>query len=338
MILNIHELNTNLPGWGLEYLSRDGRGRHLVTRGNVDGIVSAALYLSVFPCARLSFITSPKAAARAVSMDQASDELCLVDVALTPDVLEAMECSRRARRFLVVDHHPSTKRGENRFQVAYGEGVSAANVLYHHLQASQHLKKLVAIADMIEYCGTDVVREVGRKHGLQRLDEESKILDFSWRLEIDDDAFRASAARHLGQGAWPSQVDSIRMRYVRVLNENRWPKALARIRSGIHVRDGIGIFRNDDHNRSLYGFGTRALVEVASRRGCEYALMMNDRRESCSISLRRMSPDGVDLGTFVEEFTRSHGLDGGGHRTAAGARIPSSAGESLIESLLHQTA
>jgi RecJ-like exonuclease len=322
----------------LDYLFRDGRNKHLVTRGNVDGIVSAAIFLSVYPNARMSFITSPKAAANIIAMDQTSDEICLVDIALVPDVMRAIESSRRAQRFLVVDHHPSTQRDMEKFLIAYGEGVSAANVLYHNLQASQHLKKLVAIADMVEYCATDVVGDVARKHGLQRLDEESKVLDFSWRLEIDDDSFRALAARHLSQGAWPSQVDSIRSRYVRVLNEKRWPKALARIRAGMYVREGIGIFHNDDHNRSLYGFGTRALVEVAMRRGCDYALMMNQRKDSCSISLRGMLPEGVDLGTFVEGFTRDYGMEGGGHRNAAGARIPVCAGEALIESLIKQSA
>ncbi len=338
MILNIHNRTTNPPRIVLEYLSRDGRNKHLVTRGNVDGIVSAAVFLSIYPNARMSFITSPKAAANVITLDQTSDEICLVDVALVPDVMKAIDSSRRSQRFLVVDHHPSTHIDVDRFQIAFGEGVSAANVLYHYLQASLHMKKLVAVADMVEYCSSDLLREVGRKHGLQRLDEESKVLDFSWRLEIDDDSFRALAARHLSQGAWPSQVDSIRSRYVRVLNEKRWPKALARVRSGMYVREGIGIFHNDDHNRSLYGFGTRALVEVAMRRGCDYALMMNQRKDSCSISLRGMSPEGVDLGAFIENFTSDHGLDGGGHRNAAGARIPACAGEALIESLIKQNA
>jgi nanoRNase/pAp phosphatase (c-di-AMP/oligoRNAs hydrolase) len=30
----------------------------------------------------------------------------------------------------------------------------------------------------------------------------------------------------------------------------------------------------------------------------------------------------VNLGRFVEDFTAIHGLEGGGHPTSAGARIP----------------
>jgi len=38
--------------------------------------------------------------------------------------------------------------------------------------------------------------------------------------------------------------------------------------------------------------------------------------------LRGMEAGGVNLGRFVEDFTEVHGVDGGGHPTSAGARIP----------------
>jgi nanoRNase/pAp phosphatase (c-di-AMP/oligoRNAs hydrolase) len=72
----------------------------------------------------------------------------------------------------------------------------------------------------------------------------------------------------------------------------------------------------------LYGFGTRAIVEAATRRGCRYAMMINERKIHSSISMRGMCMDGTDLGRFVEDFTAVHGLEGGGHPSSAGARIP----------------
>jgi nanoRNase/pAp phosphatase (c-di-AMP/oligoRNAs hydrolase) len=40
------------------------------------------------------------------------------------------------------------------------------------------------------------------------------------------------------------------------------------------------------------------------------------------VSLRGLTPGGVNLGRFVEEFTDVYGVEGGGHPTSAGARIP----------------
>jgi nanoRNase/pAp phosphatase (c-di-AMP/oligoRNAs hydrolase) len=88
------------------------------------------------------------------------------------------------------------------------------------------------------------------------------------------------------------------------------------------VRGSVGIFDGTDKNRSLYGFGTRAIVEVAIRRGCRYAMMVNERKIHSSISIRSMCLDGTDVGGFVEYFTALHGLEGGGHPSSAGARIP----------------
>jgi len=306
----------------LDSLSRDDRDKHLITRGNVDGLVSAALFLNRYPSAKVSFVTSPRAAGQSLARDRTSSEIFLVDIALVPDVLRSASSRRDHQRVLAIDHHPSSSGEEIDGVKVVEEGMSAAGVLYHYLHSTPHLKRIVAIADLIEYCDTAVLTEVMRKHGAQKVDEESKVLDFSWRLDIEDDVFRSIACKHLAEGFWPSQVPAIKRRYVQVVNEQRWPKALARVKAGLKVQGPVGIFHNNEKNRSLYGFGTRALVEVAARRGCDYALMVNARRESASVSIRGMNPRGMDVGRFVEGFISTHGLEGGGHPSSAGARIP----------------
>jgi oligoribonuclease NrnB/cAMP/cGMP phosphodiesterase (DHH superfamily) len=306
----------------LDSLSRDDRDKHLITRGNVDGLISAAIFLNRYPSAKVSFVTSPRAGAQGLEKDRSSSEIFLVDIALIPDVLEAVATRKDHQKVFAVDHHPTSALEEMSGIKVVVEGMSAAGVLYHYLQTNTHLKKLVAIADLVEYCDTAVLRDVMQRHGNQKVDEESKILDFSWRLDIEDDIFRLLACKHLAEGIWPSQVSAIKRRYIQVVNEQRWPKAVARVKAGLRVQGPVGIFHNDEKNRSLYGFGTRALVEVATRRGCDYAMMVNSRRDSASVSLRGMSPRGLDVGRFVEDFISMHGMDGGGHPSSAGARIP----------------
>ncbi|MFA5312803.1 MAG: hypothetical protein WC375_05710, partial [Methanomassiliicoccales archaeon] len=259
----------------MDSLSRDDRDKHLITRGNVDGIASAAIFLSQHPLSRITFITSPRAAAHALAKDKASKEVYLVDVALTKDVIESVGSVKGSQMVFAVDHHPSSVLEDLNGIKIVEEGRSAAGVLYKYLRASPHLKKLVAIADQLEYCDTDVLHDVLRKHGQQKLNDEARVLDFSWRLNIEDDEFRQIASQHLSEGAWPSQIGAIKRRYMQVVNENRWPKAVARVKAGLQVRDKVGIFQCHEKNRSLYGFGTRALVDVAQRWGCSYALMLN---------------------------------------------------------------
>ncbi len=306
----------------MDSLSRDDREKHLITRGNVDGIVSAAIFLNRYPSSRVSFITSPTAGARALSMDFTSNEIYLADVALVPDVAEAMATRKETQRVFLIDHHPTPNDACPHGLKVINEGMSAAGVLYHFLRSPNRLKKLVAIADLVEYFSTPILAEIVNDKGQQMVSEESRVLDFSWRLNIDDDCFRMQAAQHLSQGLWPSQVGLIKRRFIQVVNEQRWPKALARARAGMKVCGSVGVFDGTEKNRSLYGFGTRAIVEVAIRRGCRYAIMVNERKIHSSISMRGMCEGGTDLGRFIEDFTSIYGLEGGGHPSSAGARIP----------------
>ncbi|NLX47935.1 MAG: DHH family phosphoesterase [Euryarchaeota archaeon] len=319
---------------GLGRFSRDDRDKHIITRGNVDGIVSAAIFLNRFPNAKVTFVTSPTAGARALSLDTASDHVYLVDIAPVPDLVQAVHGNRARQSITLVDHHPSHLAVECTTLVR--EGVSAANVLFHHLGPDAGLRKLVAVADLVEYMPSALVDEEMRRYGRLRIDHEAMVLDFAWRLIIDDDRFRYSAAKQLARGTWPSQVDSVKRRYIQVVNEKRWPRALAKVDERLKVRGPLGIMDDMDRNRTLFGFGTRALVEVACRRGCDYAVMINPRGRYASVSVRGMASDGVNLGRFMEDFTSENGVDGGGHHRAAGARIPTGSGELFLEHLLER--
>jgi hypothetical protein len=255
-------------------------------------------------------------------MDFTSNEIYLADVALVPDVADAMATRRDRQKVFLIDHHPTPNFACPHGIKVINEGMSAAGVLYHFLGSPNRLRKLVAIADLVEYFETPILKETINDNGHQKVCEESRVLDFSWRLNIEDDSYRMQAAQHLSQGLWPSQVAPIKSRFIQVVNEQRWPKALARARSGMRVHGSVGIFDGTDKNRSLYGFGTRAIVEVAIRRGCRYAMMINERKIHSSISMRGMCQGGTDLGRFVEDFTAIYGLEGGGHPSSAGARIP----------------
>jgi len=303
--------------------SGDDRDVHLVTRGNVDGIVSAALFLGAYPRSRISFVTSPTAGAKALSRDRVSSCVYLVDLAIVPELARIVAERSDAQEIVAIDHHQPLEPPDDIGEVMIvKEGMSAAGVLYQHLQSRARMRKLVAIADLMEFYETPVLRSEEQLFGRRRLEEEAKILDFSWRLNIEDDLFRLKASSHLSRGCWPSQVGIVKRRYLQVLNERRWPRALARVESSMRIDGQVCILEFKEKNRSLHGFGTRALVEVARDHGCGYAVMINQRKDNSSVSLRALATPSVNLGRFVEGFTSVHGLGGGGHPTSAGARIP----------------
>jgi hypothetical protein len=301
--------------------------RRLITRGNLDGIACAAVFLHHFPRSDVTFVTSPPTALKAVR-GHGGEELWLADIALTPEIAEAMRSSDRP--IILVDHHPSDERAPAAF---IDLEASAAGLLHRLLGSSPALDKVVCLADLRESPGSELLTRQAAFVGIERLEAEATVLDFSWRLRVDDDAFRRIAARSLAEGAWPSEIAVIRSRWEAVLAGDNWARALDRVRREITVRGPLAVLDTRGKRLSLRGFGSRAVAEVAREIGCRYTVMLQDGGVTTTVSLRSLSRNGIDLGSFAGDFARDNGLGGGGHRSSAGARVPAGCADRLIAAL-----
>lgn len=318
----------------LELRARDDRKLHLLTRGNVDGIISAALFLARDPGTRVTFVPSGDMAVDVLRKDIASHEFTLVDLGLTPHLIKTINDKAKTRqKVCFLDHHQQSGAQfgllDPRTAGFVREGVSAAGVAYDYLGLNGAHRHLVALADLVEYCPSPLLAELEGQVGRGRLLEEARMMDFAWRFRVDDDRFRIQAARRLAAGPWPSEVPEVRARYLQMVNEQRWDHALERVRERVEMRHNVALLRFGRRKTSLFGFGSRALAEVAREMGASVAVLLNRRSNLSSLSLRRtgLDPDGQDLnlGAFVTDFTAHHGIVGGGHPHSAGAKIPTRA-------------
>ncbi|MHB8584397.1 MAG: DHHA1 domain-containing protein [Thermoplasmatota archaeon] len=305
----------------------DARSIHIITRGNVDGIISSAFCFAKYPNAKATYVPSATPAVEILRKDLSARRFILVDLGLTPKLIRTLNLKRHTgQQVTLVDHHQQSVAYASELgahvEPAVREGASAASVLLDHLNLHDPaLRRLAAIADVIEYCDSAHLSTAEEAWGHDRIEEEAKHLDFAWRLQIDDDRFRLNTARKLARGFWPSEVGEVRRRYFQMLNENRWLRAKDRVRSHLEIRDGVALLNFGKRKPSLLGFGTRALTAVAQEDGADVAILVNRRGDLASIALRRTGAFDLNLGLFVEEFTREHGIVGGGHPTSAGAKI-----------------
>jgi hypothetical protein len=317
----------------------DVRAVHVVTRGNVDGIVSSAFCFAQYPSARATYVPSATAAVEILRKDLSSRRFLLVDLGLTPKLIRTINLKRHTGQAVtLIDHHQQSglyaHELADHVTCAVEQGASAASVTLDHLGLRDTgLARLAAVADIVEYCEGPHRVEAEALWGADRLDEEAKQLDFSWRLQIDDDRFRLNTARRLSRGVWPSEVGEVRRRYLQMLTENRWLRAKEVVRRHMMVRNGVALLSFGKNKPSLLGFGTRALTAVAEEDGADVAVLVNRRGDQCSIALRRVGEFDLNLGLFVEEFTRAHGIVGGGHPTSAGAKIHTRHLASFLEEL-----
>ncbi len=301
---------------------------HLLTRGNVDGIVSAALFLAHEPATKVSFVPSGDMAVDVLRKDISSSRFFMVDLGLTPRLIKTINDKAKTKQELVyLDHHQQSQelwdRLDPRTHGVIRQGISAAGVSHEFLRLGRDVDHLVALADHVEYCPSRFLEQAERTYGMARIEEEARILDFSWRYKVEDDRFRLGAARRLAAGIWPSQSSEIKGRYYQMQIEQRWEKAIDRVRERMEIKHNVAMLRFGRRKPSLYGFGSRALSHVAREEGAHVALMVNRRPEHTALSLRRTADDdSLNLGQFVAEFTAHHGVVGGGHPHSAGAKIP----------------
>lgn len=294
--------------------------------------MSAALFLAREPGTRVTFVPSGDMAVDHLRRDIASDSFYLVDLGLTPRLIKTLNDKAKAERQRVVylDHHQQSaelwRELDSHAEGVIRQGISAAGVAHEFLGLNGAHKHLVAVADQVEYCPSPLLREAVTEHGQARIDEEARILDFSWRFKVDDDRFRLGAARRLADGRWPSEIPEVVGRYRQMCSERRWERALERVRERVELRHKVALLRFGRRKPSLFGFGSRALTEVARQEKADVAIMLNKRPELTSTSLRRTGIDSdLNLGRFVSDFTATHGIVGGGHPHSAGAKIPTRA-------------
>ncbi|MGH2670477.1 MAG: hypothetical protein ACRDH5_15415, partial [bacterium] len=253
---------------------KDERRVHLLTRGNVDGIVAASFYLAALPDAKVSFVTSSSSAVELIRRDLSSRAFHLVDLGLTPRLAKTLNLKVKGGASVTfLDHHQQSGQYAGELdpavEVHLAEGASAASMAHDHLGLNGPLTRLAALADFIEYCPSARLRDAWREFGPERIEEEARVLDFSWRMQVEDDRFRVLAARKLSAGAWPSEVPEVMRRYLQVRNEGRWERALARIRQRVTIRHDVAVLDFGRRKPSLFGFGSRALVAVAKEEECK---------------------------------------------------------------------
>lgn len=315
--------------WGL--LPTDSRHVHVITRGNVDGIISSSFVFAVHPDARVSYVPSATSAVDILRKDLSTRHFYLIDVGLTPKLIKTLNLKgHTGQRVTLIDHHQQTAlyahELEPHVEVVIGEGGSAAGAALDHfglrgLVVTEELSALAAVADLVEYGTSAHLERSVARYGMERLEEEAEHIDFSWRLAIEDDRFRAMTGRKLAKGLLPSEVGEVKRRYLQMVNENRWLKAQERVRSRVILKNNVALLHFGKRKPSLLGFGTRALTSVAREQGAAVAVLVNRRKDLASLALRVVGDSPLNVGLFVEEFTRRNGLVGGGHPTSAGAKI-----------------
>jgi hypothetical protein len=165
----------------MESFQRDDRKGPILTRGNVDEIVSAALFLACNPTSKVRFFPSGDQAVDVMRKDISSSKFYLVDLCLTPRLIKTLNDKTR-QRAVYLDHHQQSQELWNHLdhttEGVIRQGISAAGVAHDYLALPSGHEHLVALADHIEYCPSGICKRPLMRM-VPSIADEARMLDFA---------------------------------------------------------------------------------------------------------------------------------------------------------------
>ncbi len=297
----------------------------ILTHSDCDGICAGAIALSRFPDADV-FFTKPVSLYDDLNAQEA-DRIIIADIAITrkdiPDILKLFEQKAGKSELMYFDHHPLPENARKKMsEIASvyinGEG-SASEIIYRHFQDEIPQERVWiaiygAIGDYEEH--TKFVEERLKSWDVRALyfQASTVFLGIKDRQFEDYDAKR-KIVQTLASGRNPSDVPELVEAAQRVVRGEFMLYEL--IKKAAKKVGDVGYVKD------LYSFGFRGPSAL-------FAATVTDSRVGLSVFVRKNNLDvtmrsrdyTLELNTIAEDAAEAVGGSGGGHRQAAGSRIP----------------
>jgi RecJ-like exonuclease len=295
-------------------------GAWVFTHGDVDGICAGAVALAAAPGASV-FFTHPYGLAEDLASVKEGDTVILCDIALPEDrlseVLDLLSLLAERGSLTYIDHHPlpeGVSKEKLPGRVAHSLEASSSELAYLLLNPGKmHSRVAVygAVGDFLE--GTPHIQRLLEIWDRRTLYFEAGILVQAVDGQKRNYELKRALVSSLASGKPPSSDRQLVEAAVR--QTQREDEAIKELGGCVRVTGRIAYTLNFPFSlgkAAVYARGlTDALVGLAGE----------DWKGMVDMSLRTRSPR-VDLNRMLRNIAPRLGGSGGGHREAAGARVP----------------
>jgi RecJ-like exonuclease len=313
---------TLLVGWAVSVV--------ILAHGDADGVTSAAIAKSVHRDAEVYF-THPVGLLGDFREFALGRELVVIlDVALDERSLDELVrlLGSSGSKVVYIDHHPCGEaldrlRGAG-VTVFHEEGASTAELAYRFFKPPRELSRVAVYGAIGDHMvSTPWYAEMLEEWDIRSLFFEAGVLVLALEALGRDYEEKRAVVEYLAGNNLPSRNPRLVELAARqsLLNEE------LRLRVGKEARVVGDVAYVVDPGGSL---GTAAFYARVEK-GVRVGVAVERRKDTCVMSLR--STRDVDLNALLRKLAVKYGGHGGGHRQAAGARIPCSALEEFLEEL-----
>ncbi|QQG49110.1 MAG: hypothetical protein HY247_02005 [archaeon] len=233
-----------------------------------------------------------------------------------------------------IDHHYMTAKTKARLKAAGVRVVHDAGESSSMLAYLEFRSKLPHGARLIALCGavTDYLDTSPEASAMMEQEDrqmvllEASMLSYALGRKSKEKGFALGVVRDLSEMKAPHSIDGVPEAAVLQLDE------LARISERVR-KEGRRIGRLAYLITTQYSTGNVAKLLIGAF-GVPVGVAMKEKQEGWyEVSLRSTSVSRVHLGRTIARIAASLGGSGGGHRKAAGCRVPVSGAKELLKAL-----
>jgi RecJ-like exonuclease len=313
----------------------------IMSHGDTDGICSAAIALNKYPGAQVWF-THPVGLLGDIRKVKAG-RIILCDIAISErdkeELFEEFLNISSSAELIYIDHHPlplDSIAGDIPATQVVRDLTKSSSELTFTFLGNEEMKLVALFGAIADYYTdkTDLVKRTLDVYDKRTIYLESGLLSqalgFQGKRDYD---FKRKLIGMLSTGVLPSSRPEIVRKAVGG-TKKEW-ETIAFVRKTVEIMDGIGIVRDVPRGYSPTKSAKLALGVTGQ------PLCLSTRRKKrrfVDVSARKLSTFSLDLNRTMRTIAPRFGGSGGGHPTAAGARVPEKHFDKFLDAIKKEVA
>jgi RecJ-like exonuclease len=294
----------------------------ILTHGDSDGVCSGAIAKSAYPEADVYF-TSPVGILDDLNIADAYRNVIICDIAIDErrcmDLFKRLDRIASVTNLTYIDHHPLPERCVTASWLHHDQSSCASELTYKVLEKrlSRDMRRVAIYGAIGDYYDTSPsVKEWLRDWDKRSLFFQAGTLIQALIYSGRNYEFKRKLIAPLSHDKIPTEIPKVLM-YAK-------EGAALEEKLRIHVKHDVRALNNLAYVVDPNGYMSKSAIYAASygQKDVGISAEFRHKRNAYDMSLRSRNSGSVDLNRLLRKIAPEFGGSGGGHASAAGARIP----------------
>jgi RecJ-like exonuclease len=310
----------------------------ILTHGDSDGVCAAALLKAAYPEAGI-WITHPVGLLKDL-VEEGAERVYICDVAISENEREQLfKAFERIPEMIYIDHHPlpiGVVSGDLPCSQVYWDTMASTSELAYRLVGKRlkgEMSRVALFGAISDYCDeTAFIRRMLDAYDKRTIYMEAGLLSQALGEARGDYSFKKKIVEELSKGRMPSEMEGLPKIALKATRKE-W-RLYEYVKNRAQRRRGLAVVENLPRGYSP----TKAAKFAIGVTGLPLGLSCTEKNGCVEISMRKKKGFHLDLNVVLRTLAPRYHGSGGGHGSAAGARIPDASFKDFLRALSREGA